>query len=210
MVWNPTAAAYNQRIMKLPEIIGIAGTNGAGKDTLADLRYERQGIKKASLSDILRTEADKRGLSHDRKNLSEISTEWGRALGAAALSTMTIRAYRERQAAGETPAGISIVSIRRPAEAAYIQEEKGAVLWVDAPRELRYERIAGANRGRVDDVVTYEQFSEQEDAEMHPADTEDPFVLHMARVREIADIHLQNAYATEAEYKSFLTDKFDL
>ncbi len=80
---------------KLPEIIGLAGTNGAGKDTLGDLRFSRQGARKVSLSDILRAEADKRNLSHERKNLGAISTEWGSKLGAGALSTMTIRNFND-------------------------------------------------------------------------------------------------------------------
>jgi dephospho-CoA kinase len=73
----------------LPEIIGIAGTNGSGKDTLADLRTQRTGARKVSLSNILRVEADKRGLSHERANLSMISSEMGTKLGAGALSSMT-------------------------------------------------------------------------------------------------------------------------
>lgn len=59
----------------LPEIIGLAGTNGAGKDTLGDLRLSRHNARKVSLSDILRAEADKRGLPHERIHLSRISTE---------------------------------------------------------------------------------------------------------------------------------------
>ena len=50
--------------MKLPEIVGVAGTNAAGKDTLGELREQLQHAKFVSLSDILRRELDKRGLPH--------------------------------------------------------------------------------------------------------------------------------------------------
>ena len=38
-----------ERKVKLPEIIGISGTNGAGKDTLAALRREKEGAEHVSL-----------------------------------------------------------------------------------------------------------------------------------------------------------------
>lgn len=193
--------------MELPEIIGIAGTNGSGKDTLADLRRDKRGTQKASLSDILRTEASKRGLEHTREVLRSISTQWGRELGAGALALMTIRNYWETRSNDET--GLSIVSVRRPAEAAAIQAQQGAVLWVDADQSVRYERIIAASRGRIDDVVTFEEFCEQEDKEMHPP-ADDPFAVNMAGVRDIADLHLTNDYGSREEYIADLATRFEL
>lgn len=195
--------------MKLPEIIGIAGTNGAGKDTLAELRLERQNARLTSLSDILRAEATKRGLNHARENLSSISTEWGRSFGAGALSLMTIRNYWDTHTDEET--GLSIVSVRRPAEAEVIQSEGGSVLWVDAPRKVRYQRILDRLRksGRITDAVSFKEFRAQEDREMNP-ESDNPFVPNMAGVREIADLHLENNFKNEKKYKDFLVDEFEL
>lgn len=53
--------------MRLPEIIGISGTNGAGKDTLAALRHEKEGAEHVSLSDILRRKLITRGITPERK-----------------------------------------------------------------------------------------------------------------------------------------------
>ncbi len=198
---------YNNYLMKLPEIIGIAGTNGSGKDTLADLRLERQHARKVSLSDILRTEADKRGLEHTRENLGAISTEWGKQFGAGALSLMTLRNFWDTRTEQET--GITIVSIRRPGEAATIQANDGLVFWVDADREARYQRIKEANRGRVDDVVSFEEFCAQEDKEMYPTDS-DPSTLNMAGVRAIADIQIENNFTTPAAYHDHLVNHFDM
>lgn len=192
---------------KLPEIIGLAGTNGAGKDTLGDLRFSRQGARKVSLSDILRTEADKRGLSHERQNLGAISTEWGSKFGAGALSAMTIQNFYETRKSTES--GLSIVSIRRPDEARTIQTEGGVVLWVDAAREIRYERILAANRGRVTDVKTFEEFCFEEDREMNP-ESDDPFVLNMAGVRDVSDIHLINEFNSKESFERDLIDRFGL
>lgn len=192
---------------KLPEIIGLAGTNGAGKDTLGDLRLARHNARKVSLSDILRVKADERGLSHERANLSAISTELSAKLGAGALSTMTIHNFHKTKADDEM--GLSIVSIRRPDEARAIQDAGGTLLWIDADREIRYQRILAANRGRIDDAVTFEEFCAQEDREMHPH-SDDPFALNMAGVRDIADIHLMNEFDTREEFERSLIDQFRL
>lgn len=204
--------------MKLPEIIGISGTNGAGKDTLAELRFERQNARLVSLSDILRAEATNRGLDQGRESLGMISTEWGRVFGAGALSLMTIRNYWDTRTDDET--GLSIVSVRRPAEAEVIQEDGGTILWIDADRELRYQRVLARleKSGRITDAVSYEEFCAQEDREMHP-ESDDPFALNMAGVRDIANIHLENNFVVEgdedgklgeAKYKAFLVDEFEL
>jgi hypothetical protein len=191
----------------LPEIIGLAGTNGADKDTLGDLRVIRQNARKVSLSDILRIEADKRGLSHERSNLGAISTEMSTKLGAGALSTMTIRNYIKTRTNEES--GLSIVSIRRPDEGRAIQDAGGTLLWIDADRTIRYQRILEANRGRVTDFKTFEEFCAEEDREMYPR-SDDPFVLNMAGVRDIADIHVINEFGSKEEFEIDLIDRFKL
>jgi cytidylate kinase len=192
---------------KLPEIIGLAGTNGAGKDTLGDLRFDRNGARKVSLSDILRTEATKRGLSHERSNLGAIGDEWGRKLGAGALSIMTIQDFLETRTHSET--GLSAVSIRRVEEGRAIQAAGGTLLWIDADRMVRYRRILNANRGRVTDFKTFEEFCAEEDKEMHPK-SDDPFEMDMAGVRDMADIHLLNEFGEKEEFEADLIKRFGL
>jgi len=199
--------------MKLPEIIGVAGTNASGKDTLADLRLERQNVRKVSLSDILRVEATRRGLEHHRETLGLIGAEWSKQFGAAALALMTLKEYQDTKT--EDATGISIVSIRRIGEAQAIQEADGLVLWVDAEREERYRRIQKASRDRIDDLVTFEEFCAQEDFEMHPVG-DDPFLMNMAGIRDIADIHLENNFVDtdsqkgEDQYRRYLADRFEI
>lgn len=192
--------------MRITEIIGLAGTNGSGKDTLGDLRHELQGSRKVSLSDILRTEATRRDQTHERENLRAISTEWGHQMGAGALSLMTLREHWETNG---IEYGLSIVSVRRPDEARAIQEQGGTVIWIDAPREVRYQRVQAGARDRIDDQVTYEQFLAQEYVEMYP-ETDDPFAVNMAGVRDISDIHLVNNFGSKDEYEDFLVKNFKL
>jgi len=205
--------------MKLPEIIGVAGTNGAGKDTLADLRFEKQGILKVGLSDILRTEEATRALAEgrdpdfSRESLGLIGKEWARQFGAAALALMTLKEYADTKT--DETKGISLVSIRRLAEAEAIKDAGGTIIWVDADRELRYRRLQEAKRDRPEDLDPFDVFCAKEDFEMYPA-SDDPFLMNMAGVRDSADIHLENNYEDnngltgKERYEAFLKTAFEL
>jgi dephospho-CoA kinase len=193
--------------MQLPEIIGIAGTNASGKDTLADLRAEKQGARKISLSNILRIEATARGFDTLRGSLSEISTEYARQFGPAHLAELALRDFVELRTPEQT--GLSIVSVRRPAEAGAIQEAGGLLVWVDADQEQRHRRVQDAKRGRAEDEVSFEVFKAQEEAEMNPEDP-DPYGLNMGEVEKMADLKLWNDAPSEKQYKQLLVDLFEL
>jgi dephospho-CoA kinase len=193
--------------MKLPRIVGIAGTSGAGKDTLGELLVQLGGYKFVSVSDILRDELTKQGVPHEREHMRALSAKWHREYGAGNLSRRTIEAYMKE---AEKYKGLAIGSIRRPSEAKIIQEEGGVVLWVDADQKLRYERIQAANRGRNEDLATFEHWSADEDVEMTPSQDDDGSGLNMAAVRDIADIHIDNNFEIFDEYKDYLIKEFEL
>src|SRR3990172_3268454 len=67
-----------KRIMK---IIELAGTNGAGKDTLGEILAKYHGFIFITVSDFRREEAKKRGLKPEREPLRQISAEWRRKKG---------------------------------------------------------------------------------------------------------------------------------
>jgi dephospho-CoA kinase len=194
--------------MKLPEIIGIAGTNGAGKDTLAELCGDLLHYQIASLSDILRRELDKQNKPHTRENLRALSTRWRIQYGAGTLATQTIEQYnKEKDQKGYK--GLSIVSLRHPGVVDAIKKAGGLIIWIDGGRTVRFERVRAASRGRIEDEVTFDEFCEQEDAEMYPpkGDTD---ALDMAGVRELADVRIENNFSTIEEYTHFLIDTFKL
>lgn len=53
-------------------IIGIVGTAGSGKDTLAEY-LQKKGFIYTSLSDRIREECDRLNLSRDRDNLIRVA-----------------------------------------------------------------------------------------------------------------------------------------
>ena len=191
--------------MKLPDIIGIAGTNGSGKDSLALLRERLDGSLNISLSDILRREATRRGQEPIRENLGAISTEWENEIGDGALVQKTLDFYQQERGG---KGGLSISSVRRESEARAIKRAGGIIIWVDADRHTRYERLRHS-RGRLDDMVSFEQFCQIEDDELYnKAGVKG--ALAGASVRDVADVVIDNNFPTKEAYEAYLIDYFEL
>jgi len=197
--------------MKLPEIVGVAGTNASGKDTLGALRARLQHAKFVSLSDILRHELDIRGLTHERENLRGLSAEWKAEGGSGVLVDKTIALY-ESEKEPEGYNGLTMTSIRTIGEVEAIKAAGGVLIWVDADRDIRYARSQARNQGRPEDQKTFEQFCAEEDAEMYPpkGQENDKAVLNMATVKEMADITILNEFASHEAYEEYLKTEFEL
>lgn len=196
--------------MKLPEIIGIAGTNASGKDTLAHMRAEISGCQHVTVSDILRRHLITQGIPLERKNLSDLSRQWRQETGDyGTLVTRTISAYLgEKALMGFT--GLSVVSLRHPQEAERIKDHDGKVIWIDADPITQYTRISSVNRSRIDDNKSFEEFLAEEEQDMNPGEDNDPARVNMSAVKEIADIHITNNYSTLTEYRDYLADTFEM
>lgn len=185
---------------KLPPIIGVSGTNGAGKDYLATLLHERVGYQSVSISDILRAELTDQGKPHTRENLSALSKQIRDADGDGGMVRRVFAKYGHNK--------LCITSVRTPGEAREIQQAGGTMVWVDADPHVRYARIVGGARGRVDDQLPFEEFEAQQRAEMTPSAQGGG--LHMAAVRDIADMFIDNNFASLDEYRAHLIELFDL
>ena len=172
------------------KLIGIAGTNGSGKDTVGHILAEKYGWLFVSVSDLLRDECAARGLEVSRENLRTISAEWRREGGLGVLVDKAVAAYE--QAGNETAyPGLVMASLRNPGEADRIHELGGTMVWVDADPRLRYDRIQTANRGRgAEDSKTFEEFLAEQEAEMKHSG--DEATLNMAGVKALADIEIFN------------------
>ncbi len=175
----------------MEKLIGLAGTNGSGKDTVGHMLAERYSFLFISVTDLLRNEARARNLPIEREVLRTISAEWRREKG---LGVLVDKALEVHQSATKHPKGLAIASLRNPGEADRVHELGGKVVWVDAKSRVRYERIQAnaANRGREkEDNKTYEQFIAEEAAEM--TSSGDSATLDMLSVKQKADIFLDNS-----------------
>jgi len=196
--------------MKLPEIVGISGTNGAGKDALGLLLAERCGYHFHSVSDLLRDELARTGKEITRENLGALSRQWRQESGDDGIMfTKAIKKYlAEKDAKGYK--GLALVNARHPGEAQRVHEFGGAMVWVDADQRLRYDRLQATNRGRAEDQKSFEEFQADEDREMHPPAGAPVGTLNMAAVRDAADIHIENHYASIDDYYDYLIKEFGL
>src|SRR4051794_38619530 len=95
-------------------IIGLSGTNGAGKDAAGHTLALKHNYLFVSVTDLLREEAKRREISVDRENLRMISAEWRRQYG---LGVLVDRAYDQFKQLEEEYSGLAISSLRNPAEA---------------------------------------------------------------------------------------------
>jgi len=165
-------------------IIGICGTQGAGKDAVALYLEERYGFANFSTSDEIRYVARERGLSTERPVLFEIANEIRMSHG---LGEWARRALVRAKKSGKE--NTAITAIRHPCEIEALREEDRdfIMLAVDAERERRYERLSG--RGRPGDNINYDEFVRQEEAELtHP----DPAGQQIRACIEASDHRIMN------------------
>ncbi len=168
------------------KLIGIAGTDGAGKDSLGEY-LARHGWLFISVTELLRAEARKRGHDLSRPVLRQISTEWRRQDGLGVLVDKAVADYKDHAAKYR---GLVIASLRNPGEADRVHELGGQVVWVDADPLVRYGRISSRNRGN-EDKVTFEEFLAEEKAQMQHH-SGDQTTLNLSGVKAKADVFLDN------------------
>lgn len=166
------------------KIIGLAGTNGAGKDAVGHLLAEHHHYFFISVTDLLREELHRQNKPTDRLHMRTLSAAWRREFGLSVLIDRAMQSFAKVQ---HDYAGIVMSSLRNPYEADRVHELGGSVIWVDADPKVRYERLQAAKRqGRAgDDDKTFEQFIAEEQIEMAASD--DSAALNMLAVKERAD-----------------------
>lgn len=175
------------------KIIGLAGTNGSGKDTVGHILAEQHGYLFISVTEILRAELQRRGQETSRENLRALSTEWRRESGH--LGVLIDKAVAEFEQTKNSYKGLAIASLRNPGEADRVHELGGQVIWVDADPRVRYDRIQAnaAARGRAEeDAKTFEQFQAEEAAEMNKPADGDAANLNMSGVKTHCDVFIEN------------------
>jgi dephospho-CoA kinase len=137
------------------QLIGLTGTNGAGKGEVAAYLMEN-GYTYRSLSDEIREVLKKSGREITRDNLIATGNALRRRYGADILARRALKKVRGRAV---------IDSIRNSREVAFLRRQEGFVLVaVDAPIELRYKRVR--RRGRQESASSLAEFIAKEKEEL--------------------------------------------
>jgi dephospho-CoA kinase len=167
-------------------LIGLTGTNGAGKGEAAAF-FKKHGFAAVSLSDVLRDELDKKHLPATRDNLIRAGNALRGRYGADILARRVMKRVRGRTV---------IDSIRTPQEIAFLKTQKGFVLLaIDAPPAVRFERVK--RRGRDESAATLDEFIRKEREEM----TDRPEGQQLHRCLDLADRTLVNDSTPEAFHR---------
>lgn len=176
--------------MAAPKIIGIAGSFAGGKDTLADYLVEHFNYRHYSTGDMVREEAMRLKGSIERPVLHEVANSMRYEFGAGYFAQKALDKLGDHPQA----AGIVVSGLRSLGEAKAIVQSGGALLFVDAPVEMRYERMKA--RQRDDETLkTLEEFKEGESHEWYSGDTDADFNLR--GIKAMAPLQVQNVSTLE-------------
>ena len=157
-----------------PLLIGFAGTFASGKDLIAHYLSNHYGYFHVSTSEIVRNIAMKERGSVERPVLQVVADEHRKREGADVFVQMAL----------QSPRPTVVTGLRSIGEMNAIKAAGGIVAFIDAPVELRYERMV--NRDRDEEVnLTLEEFKAGEAAEWHAGDSDTDFNLQ--GIKESAD-----------------------
>lgn len=169
-----------------PRLIGLTGTNGAGKGEVAAY-LTKKGYAYVSLSDEIRDELRRKGEEITRDSLIATGNALRRRYGADILARRVMKKVKRRTV---------IDSIRNSREVAFLRQHKGFVLVaVDAPVELRYERAR--KRGRAESAGTLEEFVAKEKQEMAGGTSGQ----QIRRCLDLADVTIVNDGSLQALHR---------
>jgi dCMP deaminase len=143
-------------------MIGISGTNGAGKTTTAEY-LKKKGYAYYSCSDILRDILREKGEEITRDNLRELGNKIRKEYGNSELAKRLFKKIGNT----EQSENVIIDSLRHTDEINVFRNfgDKFKLIFIDAPVEIRYERVR--ERKRADDFVSFDKFKSDEEKEMN-------------------------------------------
>ncbi|NMC00225.1 MAG: AAA family ATPase [Thermoanaerobaculaceae bacterium] len=137
-------------------VVGLSGPNAAGKG-LASQFFLEKGFKYFSLSDVVREEALKNGLTTSREHLILTGTELRAKYGMSILAERTFEKLVEKSV---------VDSFRHPSEVEFLKNNclLFFLLGIDAPQKMRYERAKKRMRDG-DSISSFEEFAKKEEEE---------------------------------------------
>ena len=168
-------------------IIGVTGTFGSGKDTVADILESEFNALHVSTSDIVREKSMERHNSIERNPfLQETATYYRKQFGGDYFAR---EAYKRFEAVADQYSAAVITGIRSLGEARALHELGGVLVQVDAPIEVRYERMVGRQRDQ-ETQMSLDEFKSSEANERSGGDDDASF--NIDKLGEMADIKIMN------------------
>jgi len=168
-------------------IVGITGTLGAGKGTVAEYLTKKHNFIYLSVRNFIAAEILKRGLAVNRDTMTQVANDLRAEHGPNYMVEELLK-----QAKLHPKNNIVVESIRSVGEEQYLKSQ-GTKLWaVDADISTRYKRIVG--RASETDAVSFEKFKTDEEREM---ESDDPSKQNLKAVIDMADVVITNSGTRE-------------
>jgi dCMP deaminase len=167
-------------------IIGVTGTNAAGKGEIVNILIDR-GFKHYSVREFLIEEIRERGLPVNRESMVMVANDLRQQNSP---SHIVERLYNEAKSVG---GNIVIESLRTPGEIMSLRDNRDFhMLSVDADPKLRYTRML--ERASETDGVNFEKFMADEILEMENVD---PAKQNIKKCIEMSEFKLENNSSIE-------------
>ena len=176
---NISLGEFSQQIL-----LGVTGTNGAGKGVFVAYLKERYGASHYSVRNYLVQSLKEKGLPTDRPAMRALANSIrNNQHGAFIIEALCKQAQ-------DDPGIVIIESIRNPMEIDFLKRwnAKSKLVAIDAPQELRYQRAT--ERSSSTDAIDFQTFQAQEASEWV---NDDPKAQQVGVCMQRADITLMNA-----------------
>jgi len=175
--------------LKLCKIgVGLTGYPGAGKTLLA-AEASRMGLPVLNMGDVVREEADKRGVEPTRENMTRLMFKLREEEGPLAVARRILDKCRRVEGKLVVIDGLRTVDELRLFKESF---KRFILVMVDAPREERFRRLH--KRGRSDDPKTLEELVDRDRAEE---------TLGLGELMKKADRLIVNSGPPEKALKTF-------
>jgi len=160
-------------------IIGVTGTIGSGKNTVANLFVKFYRFKTLNMGDYLRKIEKARKVKPTRNNLRKLQYEIKKKYGPDVMVDMVVSDIVERNWKN-----VVISGIRDPYEATTLKKKlKMKLIFVDAKPRQRFFRIKGRNRPG--DPETFPEF-------LH-FDSLEEATFHLKKTKKLAHYKIDNS-----------------
>lgn len=149
------------------KVIGLTGTLCSGKGSVKEIISRKVDCYAVSLSSVIKAEMEEKKGELSRKVLQDRGNELRKKYGLDILARLATDYMQKDKEI------LIVDGIRNPGEVEYLRKKFGKnffLIAVDAPREIRFERMI--KRNRKDDPKTWEEFLETDERDLGKGEPE--------------------------------------